>query len=51
MPDGLWLLIAFVAVVVIYTVATIRRLMKQSDEQWKQVDKDKLKKWEDDEDW
>lgn len=51
MPDGLWLLIAFVIIVVIYTAATVRRLMKQSDEQWKQVDKDKLKKWEDDEDW
>lgn len=51
MPDGLWILIAFIAAVVIYTAAIVRNLMRQSDEQWKQADKSKLKEWDDDEEW
>ena len=51
MPDGLWLLIAFVVVIVIYTAAKVRRLMRVSDEQWKKVDKTKLKEWDDEDDW
>ena len=50
-PDGLWLLLALIVVVVIYTLAKVRHYMRVSDEQWKQVDKSKLKKWDDDEDW
>ncbi|MDJ0701259.1 MAG: hypothetical protein QNJ07_15535 [Woeseiaceae bacterium] len=51
MPDGLWLLLALIVVVVIYTLAKVRHYMRVSDEQWKQVDKSKLKEWDDDEDW
>ena len=48
MPSELWILLAFIAIVVIYTIAKIRRLMQQSDEQWQNVDKSKLREWEDD---
>ena len=51
MPEGLWILIAFIAVVVIYTIVTVRNYMRLSDKQWRQVDKSKLKEWDDDEDW
>ena len=52
MPEALWIFIAFIVVVIIYTVATVRRYMRLSDDQWKQVDKSKLREWEDDdEDW
>jgi len=50
MPDGLKYLLIFIALVVIYTIAKVVAYMRQSERQWEQVDKSKLKKWEDDED-
>ena len=35
---------------VIYVVAKVRMYMKQSDEEWQQVDKSKLRTWDDEED-
>lgn len=49
MPDGLTYLLIFIAVVVIYTIAKVVAYMRKSDEQWQQVDKSKLVKWDDDE--
>lgn len=46
--DGLWLILALVAVVIVYVIAKVRYYMKQSEEQWRQVDKSKLREWEDD---
>jgi len=34
----------------IYVLAKVRSYMKKSDEQWKQVDKSKLKEWHDEDD-
>ena len=48
MPIELWLILAFIAVVIVYTVAKIRRHMRISEAQWEQVDKSKLREWEDD---
>ena len=48
MPDGLIPILILIAVVIVYTIAKVRRLMRQSDEQWKRVDKSKLREWEDD---
>lgn len=50
MPDGLKYLLIFIALVVIYTIAKVVSYMRQSERQWEEVDKSKLKKWEDDED-
>lgn len=50
MPDGLKYLLIFIAVVVIYTIAKVIGYMRQSDRQWEQVDKSKLREWDDDED-
>lgn len=51
MPDGLVILLVFIAIVIVYTVAKIIRLKRRSEEQWRQVDRSKLKEWQDDEDW
>jgi sensor domain CHASE-containing protein len=51
MPEGLWPILLFIAVVVVYTIAKVVQYMKQSERQWQQVDKDKLKEWDDDDDW
>ena len=50
MPDGLKYLLIFIALVVVYTIVKVVDYMRQSERQWEQVDKSKLKKWEDDED-
>jgi hypothetical protein len=36
------------AVFIVYVVAKVLAYMRESDAQWKQVDKTKLKEWEDD---
>jgi hypothetical protein len=51
MPDGLIYLLIFIAAVVIYTIAKVVAYMRQSDRQWQQVDKSKLKQWDDEEDY
>jgi hypothetical protein len=50
MPDGLWPVLILIAFVVIYAVVRIRQYMRVSNEQWKNVDKSKLKEWEDEDD-
>jgi len=50
MPDGLIYLLIFIVVVVIYTIAKVVDYMRQSDRQWEQVDKSKLKEWDDEDD-
>ena len=49
-PDALWLVLAFIAVVIVYTIARVLKLNRQSQQQWRQVDKSKLREWQDDED-
>ena len=50
MPEGLWIVLAIIAVVVVYVLAKLRYYLRRSEEQWRQVDQTKLRKWEDDED-
>ncbi|MGI9223364.1 MAG: hypothetical protein ACR2QX_02735 [Woeseiaceae bacterium] len=50
MPEGLWLLLIFIALVIIYTIAKVFEYIKKSEQQWQEVDKSKLREWEDD-DW
>jgi beta-lactamase regulating signal transducer with metallopeptidase domain len=51
MPEGLWLILIFIALVIIYTIAKVFEYMKKSDQQWQQVDKSKLREWNEDDDW
>ena len=48
MPQELWLILIFIVVVIVYTIAKVRKHMRVSEEQWEQVDKSKLREWEDD---
>jgi hypothetical protein len=50
MPDELKYLLLFIAAVVIYTIAKVVGYMRKSDRQWQQVDKSKLREWEDEDD-
>lgn len=49
MPGGLTALLIFMAIVIVYTIATVLRYKRISEQQWQQVDKSKLKEWDDDE--
>lgn len=51
MPEGLLPILVLVAIVIVYTIAKIIAYMRQSEAQWKEVDKSKLREWEDDDDW
>ena len=51
MPSGLTLLLVFIAVVVVYTIARVVQLNRRSQEQWRAADKSKLREWDDDDDW
>lgn len=51
MPNGLWIILAFVAIVIIYVIAKVIENVKKSEQQWREVDKSKLLDWDDDDDW
>lgn len=48
MPDGLWPVLAIIAAIVVYVIAKVIENMRKSEQQWQQVDKSKLREWEDD---
>ena len=50
MPDGLLPVLIFLAIVLVYTIAKIVDYSRKSDTLWRQVDKSKLREWEDDDD-
>ena len=43
-------IIALIVIVFVYVIAKVRYYMKQSEQQWLEVDKSKLKEWDDEED-
>jgi hypothetical protein len=49
-PEGLTPILIFIAVIVVYTLAKVLQYSRKSNEQWRDVDKSKLREWED-EDW
>ena len=48
MPEGLAPILIFIAIVTIYTIAKVVQHMRRSEQQWHEVDKSKLKEWDDD---
>ena len=51
MPKGLLFLLIMIAVIIVYTIAKIISYNRLSQQQWDEVDKSKLKEWDDDDDW
>jgi Na+-transporting methylmalonyl-CoA/oxaloacetate decarboxylase gamma subunit len=49
MPKGLVFLLVMIVVIIVYTIAKVVRYNRLSEQQWEQVDKSKLKEWDDDE--
>ncbi|MDH3266341.1 MAG: hypothetical protein OEM25_05185 [Gammaproteobacteria bacterium] len=50
MPEGLAPILVLIAIVAIYTVAKVIQHVKKSEQQWREVDKSKLRVWEDEDD-
>jgi len=48
MPDGLLPVLLIVAAIIVYVIAKVVQNVRKSEQQWKQVDKSKLRIWDDD---
>ena len=48
MPDGLIPVLLIIAAIVVYVIAKVVENVRKSEQQWRQVDKSKLKEWDDD---
>jgi hypothetical protein len=51
MPEGLLWILLIIAGVIAYTIAKVFEHMRRSEQQWREVDKSKLREWDDDDDW
>ena len=51
MPKGLLFLLVMIAVIIVYTIAKVIQYNRLSQQQWDEVDKSKLREWDDEEDW
>ena len=49
MDERLWIVALIMAGFALYVAAKVIGYMRQSERQWKEVDKSKLKTWKDDE--
>ena len=50
MPDGLLPILLLIAGVIVYVIVKVMENVRKSAKQWQQVDKSKLKEWQDEED-
>jgi hypothetical protein len=50
MGEGFWPVILIVAAIVVYVVAQVVFYVRKSKQQWREVDRSKLRKWEDEDD-
>lgn len=50
MSEGFWVVFAIIVAVIIYVLGKVVQYARQSEQQWSEVDKSKLKDWDDEED-
>ncbi len=50
MPEPLLYILIVIAVIIIYVLMKVVHYVRLSKQQWEEVDKSKLRTWEDDED-
>ena len=51
MSEGFWPVILIIIAVIVWVLAKVYSNIKKSEQQWREVDKSKLKEWQDDDDW
>ena len=47
-PEGLLPILLIVAAIIVYVIAKVVQNVRKSEQQWEQVDKSKLRIWDDD---
>ena len=50
MFEGIWPVLVIIVFVAAWVISKVFFYMRKSEEQWRAVDKSKLKEWEDDDD-
>lgn len=50
MPEGLLPILLIIAGIILYALIKIVENVRKSEQQWEQVDKSKLKEWDDEDD-
>ncbi len=51
MSDGFWPVVLIIALIIALALAKVIAHARKSERQWREVDKSKLKQWEDDNEW
>lgn len=51
MGEQIWIAALLLGAFVLYVLAKVVGYMRKSEQDWQQVDKTKLREWEDDEEW
>ncbi len=51
MSDGFWPVVLIVVFIIAWALAKVVAHTRKSEQQWREVDKSKLKEWEDDDEW
>ncbi len=49
--NGYWWILLLLAIFVAYVLAKIAYYIRKSRQQWRDVDRSKLKEWKDDDEW
>ena len=51
MPEGLLPVLIIIVAVIVWVVAKVVANVRKSEQQWEEVDKSKLREWDDEDDW
>ena len=51
MSVGIWPIIVFILIVILWVISKVLFYARKSEEQWQRVDKSKLREWDDDDEW
>jgi hypothetical protein len=51
MSEGFWPVVFIIAVVIAWVLGKVVANARKSERQWREVDKSKLKEWQDEDDW
>jgi hypothetical protein len=51
MSEGFWPVVLIIAAIVVYAIAQVVFYIRKSREQWRKVDRSKLREWKDDDEW
>ena len=49
--EGFWPVVLMIVFIIAWVLAKVVANVRKSEQQWRDVDKSKLKEWQDDEDW